>query len=200
VAGATAYVLKNTNVPPVTKAGIVVGAAATGSLINIGTKVANKLITSKPTLDTTHPESPTSDKIVNEFSPSSPLEYFDIANLFGIDPNNDLLVLIFVIFALSFILTLFLYILTIYLIYIYLFTNKSELNWIDKYLPINYSTKIKSIILNLLKYWNRSNHIIVALTLVLLLIIGISNTYFTYLLFNNFDDFVKVYLKYKNLN
>jgi hypothetical protein len=138
---------------------------------------------------------------MEQFSQSlnSPFEYFDIHNWFGVDTKNQVLALIFSILGLNILIIILLYILSIYLIFIYIYNSKSEFKFIDKYLPSKYSEKIKLILIRILKNWNRSNYLIVIVTLLLLFIFSISSTYFIYHLYNNFDKWVELYLKYKNL-
>ena len=126
VAGGTAYAIKNANLPPAAKAGLIVTSAAGSVIANTTGKIISNLNNKEVTNN--HPDSPTADKTVNEFSPSSPLENFDLTKIFGLDPNNEVLNVIFYIFTLNFIITFLIYILTIYLIYIYIFNNKLELN------------------------------------------------------------------------
>lgn len=198
VAGATAYAVKNSSLPAVAKAGLIVTTAATGAIIQNSEKLL-KINTSVSNSEKFHPNSPT-DNGLNEFSASSPLENFDFHSFFGLDPNNILLCYIFNMLAFSFIILFLLYILCLYLFYIYFYKNNNlEFKWIDKIFPINYSKNLKSFFVNLLKKWDKSNHIIVTFTLILLLINTISLTYFLYQFYFGLDDFILEYLKYNKL-
>jgi hypothetical protein len=144
LAGATAYAVKNANIPPVAKAATIVGATTLGTAMNAGLNLVTKLdINPNPTSG--HPESPT-DENISGFSPSSPFEQFDIFNLFGVDPNNHLLGLVFIIFIINLLILFFVYLLIMHIIYIYLNKENLELKWVDKVFPINYSNKFKAFI------------------------------------------------------
>jgi hypothetical protein len=107
------------------KAGVVVGGAGAGPMLNVASKQLNSIITDSSKnsdKNIAHPESPTEGP-TGSFSPSSPLEDFDLLTFFGVDSNNHFLGLVFSIFALCSIITFFIYILSVYLLYIYLYNN-----------------------------------------------------------------------------
>jgi len=89
IAGATAYVIKGSSLPPLAKDAVVVGSGAAGSLIqNASTTLKNlDKLNSEPNI--AHPESPT-ESVTNEFQVPSPFEFFDLNKLFGVDPDNYL--------------------------------------------------------------------------------------------------------------
>jgi hypothetical protein len=117
--------LKNANLPPATKASLVLGAT-TGSVI---VKEAVKIVSTslnQENLPEGHPDSPTQSMASDIFTANSPLESFNIFTLFGLDPSNQVLNLIFCILFLSFIILMFLYFLTLYLINIYLYNKYKD--------------------------------------------------------------------------
>jgi hypothetical protein len=81
IAGATAYAIKNTSIPPAAKAGLVVISGVGGSLIHKGGTIINNSDTSSSNITDHHPDSPT-EGVMEQFSQSlnSPFEYFDIHN------------------------------------------------------------------------------------------------------------------------
>jgi hypothetical protein len=197
IAGATAYVIKGSSLPPLAKAAVVIGSGAAVSLIqNASTTLKNlDKLNSDPNI--AHPESPT-ESVTNEFQVQSPFEFFDLNKLFGVDPDNYLQNFLFSIIGLGFINIFFIFILSITLIQIFIYYNTNlEFKWIDKYLPSKYVVILKNIILKIYKKWNKSNHLLIVFLILLIIIISISTTYFTYQLYINLDKFVDLYLQYK---
>jgi hypothetical protein len=134
VAGATAYAIKNAKIPPVAKAGLIVGSAAAGSIIqNIST--SGQAIFPSTSNTNSQPTTPTETPF-NEFSKSSIGDFFgdfffylrdcfDLNLLFGVDPTNHAINLIFSLLSLSILNLFFVYILSIYLVYIYMYYNNN---------------------------------------------------------------------------
>jgi hypothetical protein len=83
--------------------------------------------------------------------------------------------------------------------YIYIYNSNYEFKWINNYLSSTYIIKIKSFVLKVLEKWNRNNKILILLILIMLFIGIGSSTYILYLIYNNFDKFIDLYLKYKNI-
>jgi hypothetical protein len=124
VAGAASYAIKNANLSPTAKAGLVVASGLGTSIVK---KLLPKLTTSNDASPTSsHPNSP-SDGPTGSFSPSSPLENssgFDLLySLFGVDPNNVFSSIIFDILCLNFIILYFVYSLALFLGFGYIYNN-----------------------------------------------------------------------------
>jgi hypothetical protein len=117
--------LKKTNLPPAAKAkakaSLIVGATAGSVIIQEAVKIASPSFNPE-NLSDGHPDSPV-EGVVGQFSQSSifSFNFSDVLIFFGVDPSNQILILIFCILSLSFIILMFLYFLTLYLIYIYLY-------------------------------------------------------------------------------
>jgi hypothetical protein len=93
-----------------------------------------------------------------------------------------------------------LFFLTLNLIYIYIYSKNLEFKWLNKYLPVKYSNKIKILISKIYKIWNRNNKMFILIILIMLFISISSSTYMVYLIYSNFDKFIEIYLNYKYLN
>jgi hypothetical protein len=197
VGGIAAYVVKNTTLPPLTKVGVVVGSAAAGSLIQKISTSENALSVLS-SLPDGHPPSPTDSTFSN--IQSSSVFNFNLDSLFALDPNNHLSNFLFSLLGLNILAVFFMCILTIYLIYIFIYHNSNlELKWIDKILPKKYATNFKSYLVTIIKNWNKSNYFIVIFCVILLLIIIFTSTYYLFLFYTNFDKYLDVYIKYKNI-
>jgi hypothetical protein len=196
VGGASAHVLKGTSLPPLVKLGHVLASSTGGAAIQtIATGIGKDILSSSDA----HPPSPT-ESVFGEISRSSVGEFFNLNILFSFDPNNHALSAIFSLLTLTILNIFFIYIISISLIYIYIYNNNFELKFIDKIFPEKYSIKIKSLLIKISKKWNKTNHLIIIWSLLMLLIFNIASSYYLYLIYQNFDKFVDIFLKYKNLN
>jgi hypothetical protein len=202
-AAAAAYLLKNSSLPPAAKAGLVVASGVGPSLIKKG--VSNLGIDTSQ-ISTGHPDSPTESTFIDNISNSSSSLWdfltLNLDKIFGLDPDNRVLNLIFSILGLGFCNLFLIYFICLMLFYLYLFNkynNNLELPWLNKYFSEKTSTRIKFLISKSLKYSVKSNKIALIYALILLIIFSIFSTYFLFYLYVDFDKYIEVYIKYKNL-
>lgn|SRR5277367_4746392 len=121
LAGATDYVLKNTNLPSIAKAAVVVSSAAAGSIISSTSSVFEN---SNPSTSTTSKNEISKDSSsIIDVSPSSPLEDLNFFYETGNHLHNILLNLL----GLSIINLFHIYLLILYLFYIFIY-NRYDLN------------------------------------------------------------------------
>jgi hypothetical protein len=189
VASAVASVVKSTSLPPLQKVGLTLAGGAIGGAIHAGTTATNRAIASG-IFNIQSTENSGRNSPEGEFSPASPLE-----NLIFNSNDNSVETLLFSIYSLNIISLILFLMLILNLISKLVLNNNLELKWLDKLMPQPYNNKCKKLIINILKYSNKSNTINIAIILILLLISNFGSIYLLTILINNFEIFCKVYLK-----
>jgi len=190
LAGATAYVLKNTNLPPIAKAAVVESSAAAGSIISSTSSVFENSNSSTSTSTTSKNEVSKDIYSINDVSPSSPSSPLEDLNFFY-ETGNHLHNILLNLLGLSIINLFHIYLLILYLFYIFIY-NKYDLNWLKNLIPHNIIVRLKS----LSEKWAKGNYVFIFCLMIIILIVSFYTVYFQYKLFLNLDNLVELYLKF----
>jgi len=184
IAAGVSKAVAKSPLPPIQKAGLIIGAGIAGAVIHAGANAINAQ---------THAER--SNKSPNSTNqnilPKDSHEF--ISSLNDHTPLEILLQSIYILNSISIWLIIILLIQILFKLYI---SDKPKLKVIDYILP-SYSENIKIYIYKLIKLNKNMNIFYIIFGIILLFICIISSLYFSLELYNNLNNYVEVYIEYR---
>ena len=186
IAGGVSKAVAKSPLPPIQKAGLIIGAGLAGAVIHAGANAINAQTQAERSIN----KSSTSTN--QNILPKDSHEFID--SLSDHTPLEILLQSICILNSISIWLIIILLIQILFKLYI---SDKPKLKVIDYILP-SYSENIKRYIYKLIKLNKNMNIFYTIFGIILLFICIISSSYFSLELYNNLNNYVDVYIEYRN--
>jgi hypothetical protein len=183
--GGVAKTIAKSSIPPVQKAGLVVGSGIVGAVLHAGSNFVNAQN------QAIHSISKSSTNIDKDIIPKNVNSFLDFTS--DISPLEGLLLCINTLTYISIWLFTVLILQILFKVYI---SDRPKLTLLDSVLP-SYSEKIKTYIYKFIKLNKQLNIIYSIWAIVLLFICILALGYFSSEIYHNLSDYVNVYLQYK---
>lgn len=185
MAAGVAKTVAKSPLPPVQKAGLVIGAGIIGAVIHTGASAINAQ---------THAERSINKSLASTNQNILPKDHHEFIS--SVNNSTPLEILIQSICILNYVCLWLIIILFIQILFKLYISDKPKLKIIDKILP-SYSDNLKMYIYKMIKLNKNINIFYSILAIILLFICIISSLYFSLELYNNLSNYVDVYLEYR---
>ena len=191
LAGSISKGVVKTSLPPIQKAGIIMGGGLAGAVLHVGGSAINAQTHAAARLKqhSNNPENLSNINTTNDLLKNAEIKKFMGSS---IDSSSPLEILLWCINTLSKISLILIVIIIIQIIFRYFLIDQSKLKFLDNLFPST-SNKIKSFVNKLINLNKSVNLIYLILAIIILLICTLGIFYFSLELSNNINDYVNVF-------